>query len=38
MKYNTIFMYDTCTHDIYKYDIKYNIEFFYTIIMYRNLS
>ena len=27
MKYNTIFMYDTCTYDMYNYDIKYNVEF-----------
>ena len=28
MKYNIIFMYDTYTHDIYKCNIKYNVEFF----------
>ena len=28
MKYNTNFMYDTYTHDMYKYDMKYNVEFF----------
>ena len=27
MKYNTIFMDDTCTY-VYNYDIKYNVEFF----------
>ena len=36
MKYNTIFMYDTYTYDMYNYDIKYNVEFFYVIIKYRN--
>ena len=29
-------MYDTYTHDMYKYDIKYNVEFFYIITKYRN--
>ena len=24
MKYNTVFMYDGYTYDIYNYDIKYN--------------
>ena len=28
MMYNTIFMYDTYTDDMYNYDIKYNVEFF----------
>ena len=28
MKYNTVFMYDTYTYQMYKYDIKYNVEFF----------
>ena len=28
MKYNTIFMYDTYTYQMYKYDIKYNVDFF----------
>ena len=28
MKYNTIFMYDTYTYDMYNYDIKYDVEFF----------
>ena len=28
MKYNTIFVYDAYTHDMYKYGIKYNVEFF----------
>ena len=30
MKSNTIFMYDTSyTYDMYKYNIKYNVEPFY---------
>ena len=28
MKYNTTFMYDTHTYDIYNYNVKYNVEFF----------
>ena len=36
MKYNTISMYDTYTYDMYNYDVKYNKEFFYIIIKYRN--
>ena len=28
MKYNTIFMYDTYTYDMYNNDIKYDVEFF----------
>ena len=36
MEYNTIFMYDTYTYHMYNYDIKYNVEFFYIIIKYRN--
>ena len=28
MKYNTIFMYDTYTYQMYKDDIKYNVDFF----------
>ena len=28
MKYNTVFMYDTYTYDMYYCDIKYNVEFF----------
>ena len=34
MKYNTVFMYDTYTYDMYNYDIKYNVEYFYIIIKY----
>ena len=30
MKYNTNFMYDTYTYNMYNYDIKYNIKFLYT--------
>ena len=29
-------MYDTYTHDMYKYGIKYNVEFFINNIKYRN--
>ena len=28
MNFNTIFMHDTYTYDIYNYDIKCNVEFF----------
>ena len=28
MKYNTIFMYDTCPQDVQNYDVKYNVEYF----------
>ena len=28
MKYNTIFMYDTYTCDMYNYDVKYNVKIF----------
>ena len=28
MKYNTVFMSDAYTYDMYNYDIKHNIEFF----------
>ena len=28
MKYNTIFIYDTYTHDMYKYNIKHNVKVF----------
>ena len=28
MKYNTIFMYDTDTYDMYNYDVKYTKEYF----------
>ena len=28
MKYNTVFMYDTDTYEMYNYDIKYNVEYF----------
>ena len=28
MKYNAIFMHNTCTYDMYNYGIKYNVESF----------
>ena len=28
MKYNTIFMNDTYTYNMYNYDIKYDVEYF----------
>ena len=36
MKCNTVFMYDTNTYNMYNYDIKCNVEFFYIITKYRN--
>ena len=32
MKYDTIFMYDTCTSDLYNYDIKNDVDFFISSI------
>ena len=31
VKYNTNFMYYSCTYDIYNYDTKYNVEIFISL-------